>query len=124
MQRSIDLTLSVVASIVGFALSWPYWRSSGYFAVSSTAWWIYFAVGFVLAVYVFYVFFRTLRALFSHEGHDHGGHEHAHDHAHGHGHGAGPHEHHHPDPVPSAGVSSAHLHGAGDTAPAHDHGAL
>jgi len=98
MQRSIDLTLSVVASILSFALSWPYWRSFSYFAESTTAWWIYFALGFVLAIFVFYVFFRTLRALFMHEGHDHGAHDHgahdhgAHDHA-GHDHGHGDHAH-------------------------------
>jgi len=83
MQRSIDLTLSVVASILGFALSWPYWRSFSYFAESTTAWWIYFVLGFVFAIFVFYVFFRALRALFMHEGHDHGDHGHAgHDHGH------------------------------------------
>ena len=30
-------------------------------------WAIYFAVGFVLAVYVFYIFFRSMRTLFEHD---------------------------------------------------------
>ncbi|HET9027994.1 MAG TPA: hypothetical protein VFN07_10750 [Trueperaceae bacterium] len=86
MQRSIDLTLSVLASAVGFGLSWPYWRSFSYFAESHAAWWVYFILGFILAVFVFYVFFRALRTMFVHEGHGHDGHgdhDHAgHDHAH------------------------------------------
>lgn len=77
MQRVIDLSLSVLASVVSFALSWPYWRSFTYWAESRTAWWIYFILGFLLAVFVFYVFFRALRTISSHEGH--GGHGH-HDH--------------------------------------------
>ncbi len=89
MQRSIDLTLSVIASVVGFGLSWPYWRSFSYFAVSHVAWWIYFTIGFLLAVYVFYVFFRALRTIFMH-GHGHEGHgEHSHD---DHSHDSGEHE--------------------------------
>ncbi len=74
-QRTIDLTLSVLASIVSVLLSWPYRRASGYWAESTTAWTIYFAVGFVLAVYVFYVFLRSLRLMSVHEapgGHDDG----------------------------------------------------
>ncbi|MCC6309940.1 MAG: hypothetical protein IT345_03375 [Trueperaceae bacterium] len=94
MQKPIDLTLSLVASLAALALSWPYWRSFSYFAESRTAWWLYLVSGYALAVFVFYVFFRALRTLFSHEGHahhehvrnerDHGGHD-PHDH--------GPHDH-------------------------------
>jgi ABC-type nickel/cobalt efflux system permease component RcnA len=89
MQRSIDLTLSFLATVVAFGLSWPYWRSFSYFAESRAAWTIYFLLGAALAVYVFYVFFRALRTIFMHEGHDHAHHEHDHasDHAHDHAHG-------------------------------------
>ena len=93
MQRSIDLTLAVLASVVSMLLSLPYWRSFSYWAESRIAGWIYFAVGFVLAIYVFYVFFRALRTMFVHEGHHaahhHAGqhtHEHLSEHAHQHGH--------------------------------------
>lgn len=67
MQRTIDLTLSVLASILGFALSWPFWRDFEYWAESQTAWMIYFVAGFVLAVYVFYAFIGSLRTLFEHD---------------------------------------------------------
>jgi len=104
MQRSIDLTLSVLASVLGFGLSWPYWRSFSYFAESHTAWWIYFALGFVLAVFVFYVFFRALRTIFMH-GHGHDGHE---------GHGEHSHEGQ-PHGADELGLSGpdAHAHGHG-----------
>lgn len=75
MQRSIDLTLAVLATVGSVLLSLPYWPSYSYWAVSRTAWWIYIALGAVLAVYVFYVFFRALRTMFVHEGH-HGAHHH------------------------------------------------
>lgn len=75
MQRSIDLTLAVLATVVSVLLSLPYWPSYSYWAVSPTAWWVYIALGAVLAVYVFYVFFRALRTMFVHEGH-HAGHHH------------------------------------------------
>lgn len=85
MQKPIDLTLSLVASLAALALSWPYWRSFSYFAESRTAWWLYLVIGYALAVFVFYVFFRALRTLFSHDGHE--GHSHpAHEHDH-HDHG-------------------------------------
>lgn len=66
-QRFTDLTLSVLASVAAFLLSWPFWRDFGYWAESHAAWWIYFVLGFVLAVYVFYVFIGSLRILFLHD---------------------------------------------------------
>lgn len=67
MQRVIDVTLSVLASAFGFALSWPFWRDFEYWAESQTLWYVYFVVGFVLAVYLFYVFIGSLRTLFDHD---------------------------------------------------------
>lgn len=89
MQRSIDLSLSTLASLVAVGLSWPYWRSHSYFAESVAAWAVYFALGFVLSIFVFYVFFRALRTLFTHE--IPGVPKHAHDHG---DHHAGAHHHH------------------------------
>jgi hypothetical protein len=66
-QRIIRLTLSVFASGVSLALSWPYWRDFGYWAESRTMWLVYFTVGFVIAVYVFDVFFNSLSTLFEHD---------------------------------------------------------
>lgn len=66
-QRIIWLALAIVASGVSFALSWPYWRDFGYWAESRTMWLIYFIVGFLLAVYVFYAFFDSLSTLFKHD---------------------------------------------------------
>jgi hypothetical protein len=68
-QQTIDLSLSVLASAAGFLLSWPFWRDFQYWPESHVAWWVYFATGFALAIYVFFVFIRSLRALFSHEMH-------------------------------------------------------
>lgn len=65
-QRIIDLTLSVLASVVAFLLSWPFWRDFEYWPESHVAWWIYFVLGFVLAVYVFYIFIGSLHILFLH----------------------------------------------------------
>ncbi|MEO8803973.1 MAG: hypothetical protein ABI304_00025 [Rudaea sp.] len=67
MQRITDLTISVLASAVSFLLSWPFWRDFEYFAESHIAWWIYFIAGFLLAVYVFYIFIGSLRILFVHD---------------------------------------------------------
>ncbi len=67
MQRIIDLTLSVLASVAAFLLSWPFWRGFEYWPESRVAWWIYFGTGFVLAVYVFYVFIGSLHVLFLHD---------------------------------------------------------
>ncbi|MEO6925423.1 MAG: hypothetical protein ABI129_02040 [Rhodanobacter sp.] len=65
-QRTTDLTLSVLASVAAFLLSWPFWRNFEYWPESRMAWWIYFVLGFVLAVYVFYVFIGSLHILFLH----------------------------------------------------------
>lgn len=71
-QRSTDLLISVLASVVSILLSWPYWRDFEFWPESQLAWYVYFALGFVLAVYVFQVFIHALRELFEHEagGHD------------------------------------------------------
>ncbi|AMN46040.1 hypothetical protein ACG33_02725 [Steroidobacter denitrificans] len=66
-QRIIRLSVAVLASGVSFALSWPYWRNFEYWAESRTLWLGYFIVGFLLAVYVFYVFFNSLGTLFAHD---------------------------------------------------------
>ena len=66
MQRFFDLLISVLGTVVAVALSWPYWRDYEYWASSHTAWQGYFAAGFVLSVYVFYVFIGSTRILFSH----------------------------------------------------------
>lgn len=63
----IWLVVAVLASIVSFFLSWPYSRDFSYWPESQTMWTIYFGVGFVLAVYVFYVFFGNIRTLFEHD---------------------------------------------------------
>jgi len=87
MQRSIDLSLSTLASLVAVGLSWPYWRSHSYFAESVAAWAVYFALGFVLSIFVFYIFFRALRTLFTHDVPGAPKHAHAtdaHDHTHAH----------------------------------------
>lgn len=100
MQRSIDLSLSTLASLAAVGLSWPYWRSHSYFAESTGAWAVYFGLGFLLSIFVLYVFLRALRTLFTHDipgvpKHAHGhpedarAHHHA-DHAHaGHAHDQG-----------------------------------
>lgn len=67
MQRITDLAISIILSIVSFLLSWPYWRDFEYWAESHTAWMIYFIVGFLLAVYVFYAFIGSTRILFLHD---------------------------------------------------------
>lgn len=69
-QRITDLTLSVLASVLAFLLSWPFWRNFEYWAEGRVAWWIYFVVGFALAVYVFYVFIGSLHILFLHDTQD------------------------------------------------------
>lgn len=66
-QRVINLTLAILASVVSLFLSWPYWRDYEYWAESETMWIIYFVVGFILAVYVFYVFLGNVRTLFEHD---------------------------------------------------------
>ncbi|HRN61166.1 MAG TPA: hypothetical protein PK743_11140 [Luteimonas sp.] len=69
--RSIDLGLSVLGSAAALLLSWPYWRDFEYWAESPIAWQVYFVVGFLLAVYVFMVFIRSLRTLFEHDALEH-----------------------------------------------------
>ncbi|KIQ95963.1 hypothetical protein [Lysobacter sp. A03] len=66
-QRLIDLTIAILASIVSFLLSWPYFRNFEYWAESHAMWLVYFVVGFLLAVYVFYVLLRITRTLFEHD---------------------------------------------------------
>lgn len=67
MQRIIDLTLSVLASVAAFLLSWPFWRHFEYWPESHVAWRVYFVCGFVLAVCVFYLFIGSLHILFLHD---------------------------------------------------------
>ena len=67
MQRITDLTLSVLACVAAFLLSWPFWRDFEYWPESHAAWLVYFCVGFALSVYVFYVFIGSLRILFLHD---------------------------------------------------------
>lgn len=66
-QRLIRLGLAVLGSGVSLALSWPYWRDFEYWPESQVMWQLYFAVGFVLAVYVFYIFLDRLSTLFEHD---------------------------------------------------------
>ena len=66
-QRITDLTISVLATVVAMALSWPFWRTFDHWTESHLAWWIYFSLGFLLAVYVFYVFIESMRILFLHD---------------------------------------------------------
>ena len=69
--RTIDLGLSVIGSAAALLLSWPYWRDFEYWAESRAAWQAYMIVGFLLAVYVFYVFIGALRTLFEHDAIEH-----------------------------------------------------
>ncbi len=66
-RNVIDLVLSVLACAGGFILSWPYWRDFSYWAESPAMWWVYFAVGYLMSVYVFYAFMGCLRTLFLHD---------------------------------------------------------
>lgn len=66
MQRTMDLTLAVLACVAAFWLSWPFWRNFEYWPESHVAWWAYFALGFVLSVGVFYLFIGSLHILFQH----------------------------------------------------------
>ena len=67
MQKLIWISLAAVGSLFSVFLSWPWWRDFSYWPESKMMWNIYFVVGFLLAVYVFYVFFRSLRTLFDHD---------------------------------------------------------
>lgn len=71
VQRITDLTIAVLASIISLLLSWPYFRNFEYWPESRLMWWIYFVVGFLLAVYVFYVFINSTRTLFLHDSLEH-----------------------------------------------------
>lgn len=66
-KRIVDGILSFLATALGFALSWPFWRDFSYWGESRTAWWIYFIVGFLMAFYVFYLFLGNMRTLFLHD---------------------------------------------------------
>lgn len=66
-QRITDLILAVLASVAAVFLSWPFWRDYEYWAESHAAWPVYFVVGFLLAIYVFYVFIGSLHILFLHD---------------------------------------------------------
>ncbi len=66
-QWPIWITLAIIGSLLSLFLSWPWWRDFSYWAESKTMWAIYFSVGFVLAVYVFYIFFGAVRTLFAHD---------------------------------------------------------
>ena len=66
-QRIIRLSIAVLASAASLALSWPYWRDFEYWAESHAMWLAYFALGFIMAVYVFYAFLDSLGTLFEHD---------------------------------------------------------
>ncbi|MCC6868804.1 MAG: hypothetical protein IT522_08280 [Burkholderiales bacterium] len=66
-RTAIRLSVAILASIASVALSWPYWRDFEYWAESPSLWVAYFVVGFVLAVYVFYVFLGNVATLFEHD---------------------------------------------------------
>ncbi len=66
-QRLIDITISILASVVALLLSWPYFRDFEYWPESHAMWLVYFCVGFLLAMYVFYVLLRITRTLFEHD---------------------------------------------------------
>jgi hypothetical protein len=70
-KRTIDLVLSIVASAVALLLSWPYFRSYEFWPESPGMWWFYFAFGYAIAVYVFYVFLGALHTLFEHDALEH-----------------------------------------------------
>lgn len=66
-RRIIWIFVAVMGSALSFALSWPWHRDHSYGPESQTMWTIYFVIGFILAVYVFYVFFGKLHTLFEHD---------------------------------------------------------
>lgn len=75
--RVIDFFLSIAGSAVALLLSWPFWRDFEYWPESRVAWLAYFVAGFMLAVYVFYVFMGALRTLFEHDALEHAERAHA-----------------------------------------------
>lgn len=66
-QKVIQLILAICASILSFFLAWPWSRDFSYWAESHTLWLVYFVIGFILAIYVFYVFLGSIRTLFEHD---------------------------------------------------------
>lgn len=66
-QRMIDLVLAALASLISVLLSWPYWRDFEHWTESRAMWWLYILAGYLLAIYVFYVFMGSLRTLFLHD---------------------------------------------------------
>jgi hypothetical protein len=66
-QKVIQFMLAICASVLSFFLAWPWSRDFSYWAESHTLWVIYFVVGFVLAIYVFYAFLGSIRTLFEHD---------------------------------------------------------
>lgn len=66
-RKAIWIAVAIVASALSFALSMPWWRDYGYWPESRGMWAIYFVVGFILAIYVFYTFFGNIRTLFEHD---------------------------------------------------------
>lgn len=66
MQRLTDLIISFFASLAALLLSLPFWRDNEYFAESDLFWRVYFVLGFILGMYVFYVFIGSVRMLFIH----------------------------------------------------------
>ena len=66
MQRLTDLIIAVLATVVAFFFSLPFWRDNEYFAESDLYWRVYFVLGFILGIYVFYVFIGSLRMMFIH----------------------------------------------------------
>ena len=70
-KRRVEFWLSVIASVAATALSWPFWRDFNYWAVTKQMWLVYFIVGFLLSIYVFYVFLGALHTLFEHDAIEH-----------------------------------------------------
>lgn len=66
-ERTIRIALAALAAAASVGLSWPYWRDFEYWPESHTMWAIYFIVGYILAVYVFYAFLDSLATLFEHD---------------------------------------------------------
>lgn len=50
MQRLTDLIIAVLATVVAFFFSLPFWRDNEYFAESDLYWRVYFVLGFILGI--------------------------------------------------------------------------
>lgn len=70
-KRTIDLVVSIVATLVALLLSWPYWSVHEYWAESQALWIVYIIIGGLLILYVFYAFLSSLHTLFEHDALDH-----------------------------------------------------